>query len=149
MTGKIVRMKTFALRIANGATLALLVLTGVSSPALAQIVAHGQASCGWVGVRVGRMTRPVADNLGMTVPYGAIFGRPKPGSPAAAAKIESGDVITAINGNALPSWRAFAPIISQQARGTTVYFTTYRDGQLIERAVVVRAGQCPFPARKQ
>ena len=94
------------------------------------------------------MTRPVADSLGMTTPFGAIFRRPEPGSPAAKAKIEAGDVITAINGNALQSWRSFAPIIAKQADDTTLYFRTFRDGQLIDRAVIVGSGKCPRRARK-
>jgi serine protease Do len=94
------------------------------------------------------MTRPVADSLGMTTPYGAIFRRPEPGSPAAKAKIEAGDVITAINGNVLQSWRDFAPIISNHAPGTTVYFRTFRDGELIDRAAILRSGKCPRRARK-
>jgi len=85
----------------------------------------------------------------MTMPYGAIFARPVPGSPAAKAKIQAGDVVTAINGNALPDWHAFAPIISSQALDTTVYLTTYRDRQLMERAVVIRSGKCPHQALKR
>jgi serine protease Do len=142
--------KTVVLRAANVAASAILVLAGICSPALPQIVDHGQQrACGWIGVHVGRMTRPVADSLGMTAPYGAIFRRPEPGSPAAKAKIETGDVITAIDGNALRSWQDFAPIIANHASGTTVYLRTFRDGQLMERAVILRSGKCPVRARKK
>jgi hypothetical protein len=57
----------------------------------------GPVFCGWIGVHVSPITRAFADTLGMVEPYGAIFGQPKPGSPAAKARIEAGDVITAIN----------------------------------------------------
>jgi len=140
--------KTVSLRIVNVATSAILVLASVGSPALPQVTDDGQRLCRWIGVHVGRMTRPVADSLGMTTPFGAIFRRPEPGSPAAKAKIEAGDVITAINGNALQSWRSFAPIIAKQADDTTLYFRTFRDGQLIDRAVIVGSGKCPRRARK-
>jgi len=53
------------------------------------------------------MTRAFADSLGMVRPYGAIFGQPKPGSPAAQAGIEAGDVITAINGQTLARSRDY------------------------------------------
>ena len=65
------------------------------------------AVCGWIGVQASPMTVPVADSLGMTEPYGAIFDRPETGSPAANAGIEAGDVITAINGTPLMSWHDF------------------------------------------
>jgi hypothetical protein len=63
--------------------------------------------CGWIGVEVQQMTRPFANSLGMTELYGAIFDQPKPNSPAAQANIEAGDVVTAINGSPLGSWRDF------------------------------------------
>lgn len=140
--------KTVAQSIANVAASAIFVLASAGSPALPQVTDDVQRLCGWIGVRVGRMTRPVADSLGMTTPYGAIFRRPEPGSPAAKAKIEAGDIITAINGNALQSWGDFAPVISNHAPGTTVYFRTFRDGQLIDRAVILRSGKCPRRRRK-
>ena len=99
--------------------------------------------CGWAGIRVRPMTAAFADSLGLTARYGAIFDRPARGSPAAQANIEAGDVITAINGVPLSNWRDFAPTIAKTAPGTTVYFTTWRNRQLIDVAVVLGSGRCP------
>jgi S1-C subfamily serine protease len=98
--------------------------------------------CGWIGVLVSPITAAFADSLGMTEIYGAIFDRPEPGSPAASAHIEAGDVITSINGAKLVRAGDFATTIAQTAPGTTVYLTTWRDQQLIERKVVVGSAQC-------
>jgi S1-C subfamily serine protease len=98
--------------------------------------------CGWIGVQVSPMTAAFADSLGMTEIYGAIFDRPEPGSPAASAHIEAGDVITSINGARLVHAGDFATTIAQTAPGTTVYLTTWRDRQLIERQVVVGSSVC-------
>ncbi len=103
----------------------------------------GSGLCGWIGVQVSPMTRAFADSLGMTEPYGAIFGRPKPGSPAAKAGIESYDVITAINGSPLRSWSDFAKIISSMAPNTRVYLTTWRSRQLLEVRVILGSAACP------
>ena len=54
--------------------------------------------CSSIGVKVGPMTAAVADSLGMTERYGAVFRRPRSGGPAAMAGIEAFDVVTAING---------------------------------------------------
>ena len=104
-----------------------------------------QQSCGWIGVQVSPMTRAFADRLGMTELYGGIFKQPKPGSPAAHAKIEAGDVITAINGSPLRKWSDFATTISMMAPGTVVHLTTYRDRQLIEARVTLGYSRCRLP----
>jgi len=51
--------------------------------------------CGWMGVEVRPMTAAFAASLGMALPYGAILDQPEPGSSAANAHIEQGDVLTA------------------------------------------------------
>ena len=126
------------------------VVLGSPAPALygsAQTSDSGQheqyvAVCGWIGVQASPMTVPVADSLGMTEPYGAIFDQPEINGPAAQANIEAGDVITAINGTPLESWSDFAPTISAMAPGTDVYLTTYRDGQLMQRTVTLGSFKC-------
>jgi serine protease Do len=99
-------------------------------------------SCGWIGVRVHPMTEAFAKSLGMTAPYGAIFGQPRPGSPAAGAGIQRYDVVTAIEGATLQSWRDFAPAIAKTAPGTRIHLTTQRNGQLMDVRVRVRSGSC-------
>jgi S1-C subfamily serine protease len=98
--------------------------------------------CGWIGVGVSPMTTAFAESLGMAEPYGAIFDRPEPGSPAADAHIEQGDVLTAINGAPLMRAADFAGIISAMAAGTPVYLSTRRDGQLREVMLVLGSAPC-------
>jgi len=89
------------------------------------------------------MTVPVADSLGMTEPYGAIFDRPEIGSPAASAGIEAGDVITAINGMPLTNWRDFATTIAAISPGTVIYLSTSRNGESMEINLTLGSGSCP------
>jgi len=90
---------------------------------------NGNDLCGWMGVEVRPMTAAFAASLGMAVPYGAIFDQPEPGSPAANAHIEQGDVLTAVNGSPLMRSSDFAGIISNMAPGTTVNLATWRNGE--------------------
>lgn len=91
-----------------------------AAAAAAETPNSGSDLCGWIGVRTRPMTAAFGENLGMAVPYGAIFARATPGSPAARAGIEAYDVITAINGVPLNSSSDFAKIISSMAPGTRV-----------------------------
>jgi S1-C subfamily serine protease len=112
-------------------------------PAAEEQKLQGRAECGWAGVRVSPMTTPFADSLGLVASYGAIFDRPEPGSPAARAKIEAGDVLTAIDGVPLEKWRDFEGIIAKWAPGSTVYLNTWRDGQVMPRDVTLGSSRCP------
>jgi serine protease Do len=104
--------------------------------------AQGLMACSFIGVSVSPMTSAFAASLGMAEPYGAIFGRPSPGSPAANAHIAAYDVVTAINGSPLRSWRDFAPAIASFAPDTTIYLTTWRSRQLIDRTIVLGRKSC-------
>jgi hypothetical protein len=108
----------------------------------------GQEFCGPIGVRVSPMTKPIATSLGMNQPYGAIFGQPRPGSPAEHADIEAGDVLTEINGTPLKSWRDFRTVMAGFSPGTSVYFRTYRDGQQIDRTVMLGYAKCGPRSKK-
>jgi len=93
---------------------------------------NGNDVCGWIGVGVSPMTTAFAESLGTSEPYGAIFDQPEPGSPAAAAHIQQGDVLTTINASPLMRASDFAGLISAMA--ATVYLYTWRDGQLRQSA---------------
>ncbi len=121
-----------------------LVLPGQTRPGgpIAQHVQHGPLLCAWIGVQVSPMTRAFADSLGMVEPYGAIFDQPRPGSPATKARIEAGDVITAINGAPIKRSRDFAAIIFKMAPGSVIYLTTFRNGELTRRKVTLAFSNC-------
>jgi S1-C subfamily serine protease len=109
--------------------------------------AQGSAVCGWIGVGVSPMTRAFADSLGMAEPYGAIFDLPEAGSPAAAAGIQAGDVVTAVNGSPVMRSGDFAAMIAAMAPSTTVHLSTFRDGQMIEVKLMIGSGKCPSGQR--
>jgi S1-C subfamily serine protease len=128
------------------AVLSAVLVSGPRDLASADVAAqqHGRAGapCGWIGVRLSPMTEAVADSLGMTEPYGAIFDRPEVGGPAANAGISAGDVVTAINDTPLMNSHDFAPTIAALAPGTSVYFRSSRNREPIEFRLTVGTGSC-------
>jgi serine protease Do len=114
----------------------------VAHAAVVQEKQKGNDLCRWMGVAVSPMTAAFAESLGMAEPYGAIFEQPEPGSPAATAGIEQGDVLTAINGNPLMVSGDFAGIISMMAPGTSVSLNTSRNGEAMQVNLVLGSAQC-------
>jgi serine protease Do len=107
------------------------------------VSAQTAQSCGWIGVLVNPVTPVMAESLGMDAPYGAISESPEPGSPAAGANIEAGDLIVAINDTPLMNAHDFAPIIAAMAPGTIVYLRIRRNGELTEIELTLDSGKCP------
>ncbi len=92
-----------------------------------EIIATGQAHNAYVGV-----------NLDPSVSGGAAIAKAstsggaspiQPGSPAAKAGLQAGDVITAVNGTAVASINQFVATIANYAPGDTVTLTVNRGGQ--------------------
>ena len=103
------------------------------------------ATCGWIGARVGPLPKSFAESLGMDDRYGAVFKSPLPGSPAAQAGIEAGDVLTSINGSPLQRWTDFKGTIAAFAPGDTIHLWIRRNGQPLDVKLSVDARKCPRP----
>jgi putative serine protease PepD len=92
-----------------------------------EIIATGQAHNAYVGV-----------SLDPTVPGGAAIAKGstqssaqpiQPGSPAAKAGLQAGDIITAVDGTHVASVNEFVATIANYAPGDTVTLTVNRGGQ--------------------
>src|SRR5439155_10558344 len=84
---------------------------------VAQLKDKGMVSRGWIGVRIQPVTADIADSLGMKEAEGALVAEPQANGPAAKAGIQSGDVITAVNGEQVKDARELARTIGGLAPG--------------------------------
>ena len=87
---------------------------------VAQLRDKGTVTRGWIGVQIQPVTPEIADSLGLKKAGGALVAEPQPDSPAAKAGIESGDVITSVDGDPVADARELARRIGTMAPGTTV-----------------------------
>jgi serine protease Do len=95
---------------------------------VAQLKQNGSVTRGWMGVQVQPVTQDIADSMGLKQAGGALVDEPQPNSPAAKAGIEAGDVIVALNGQAVKDSRDLARKISETAPGTAVKLDLMRNG---------------------
>jgi serine protease Do len=108
---------------------------------VAQLKDSGHVTRGWIGVQVQPVTADIADSLGLKKAEGAIVDAPQPGSPAAKAGIDAGDVITAMNGTPVKDSRDLARKVSLVAPGTSLKLDITRNGESKSLSLVV--GQMP------
>jgi serine protease Do len=108
---------------------------------IAQLKDTGDVTRGWLGVQIQPVTSGIADSLGLKGAQGALVDEAQPNSPAAKAGIQSGDVITAVNGKTLKGSRELARQIAVMAPGSSVKLDLIRKGE--SKTLTVALGAMP------
>jgi serine protease Do len=108
---------------------------------IAQLKDKGSVSRGWIGVQIQPVTSDIADSLGMKKAEGALVAEPQANGPAAKAGIQSGDVITAVNGEPVKDARELARTIGGLVPGNAVKLNVLQKGQ--DKVINLTLGQLP------
>jgi serine protease Do len=108
---------------------------------VAQLKEHGYVTRGWLGVQIQPVTPGIAESLGLKKAEGALVDQPQADSPAAKAGIETGDVVTAVNGKPIKDSRELARTIGMMAPNTSVKLDILRKGE--SKTLTVELGQMP------
>jgi serine protease Do len=108
---------------------------------IVQLKDKGTVSRGWIGVQIQPVTQDIADSLGLKQAEGALVSEPQSDGPAAKAGIESGDVVTAVNGQSIKDARELARIIGGFAPGNAVKLDVLHKGN--SEVVSLTLGQLP------
>jgi serine protease Do len=108
---------------------------------VAQLRDKGSVTRGWIGVQIQALTPDLADSMGLKQTTGALVSEPQPDSPAVKAGIQSGDVITTVDGAEIHDARELARHIGTMAPGTSVKLGLIHQGQ--EKTVTLTLGTLP------
>jgi serine protease Do len=92
-------------------------------------------------VQIQPITAGIAEGLGLKKAQDSLVDEVKPDSPAAKAGLESGDVITAVNGASAKDARELTRTIGAAAPKSTVKLDILRSGQT--KSLEVALGQIP------
>jgi serine protease Do len=106
-----------------------------------QLKDKGSVSRGWIGVQIQPVTPDIADSLGLKKAEGALVAEPQANGPAAKAGVESGDVITQVNGESVKDARELARTIGGFAPGTSVKLNVLHKGQ--DKVINLTLGTLP------
>jgi serine protease Do len=92
-----------------------------------QIVATGKASHGRLGVQVQDLNQDLANSFGLKRADGALVSQVMPGSAAAAAGLQPGDVITEVNGETVVRAGSLSSLVALASAGTKVKLKVWRE----------------------
>ena len=95
---------------------------------VAKLKDKGFVDRGWIGVKVQSVTEGIANSLRMDHVEGAIVDEAQADGPAAKAGVQAGDVITAVNGDAVKDSRDLARKIGAIAPDTKITLSALRKG---------------------
>jgi serine protease Do len=93
-----------------------------------QLKENGSVTRGWIGVQIQNVTADLADDLGLKDATGALVAAAQKDSPAAAAGVKSGDVITAVDGETVADPHDLARRIAALGPKKTAKLSIMRNG---------------------
>ncbi len=108
---------------------------------LESLIKHGKVVRGWMGVSIQEVNPDLAKEFGAADTKGALVADVMEDSPAARAKLERGDIITAYNGTPINDPTHLRTLVAETAPGTTVTLTVLREKRT--REIKVTVGDLP------
>jgi serine protease Do len=121
--------------------IAFAIPSSIATEVIEDLQDDGEVSRGYLGVNLQPVSDDIADALELDSTDGALVAQAQPDAPAAEARIEDGDIITAVNGEAVIDSRELARTIAGFDPGETVTLTVLRDGESQE--IEVELGELP------
>jgi serine protease Do len=142
MQGEVVGVNTAIYSPSGGSVgIAFSIPAAAVKSVIAQLKDKGTVSRGWIGVQIQPVTQDIADSLGLKPAEGALVAEPQSDGPAAKAGIESGDIVTAVNGQSIRDARELARIIGGFAPGNAVKLDVLHKGN--SKVVNLTLGRLP------
>ncbi|HEV7344771.1 MAG TPA: Do family serine endopeptidase [Devosia sp.] len=94
-----------------------------------QLITDGTVTRGYLGVGIQDVNRDIADGVGLEEAAGAIVTNVAEDGPAGPAGIQSGDIITAVDGDPIDDALDLSRTIAGKSPDTSVELTIWRDGE--------------------
>jgi serine protease Do len=113
-----------------------------------QLRTSGRVSRGRIGVHIDRVSKEVAESIGLGQARGALVRGVEPNSPAAKAGLEPGDIIVRFDGKAIERSADLPRLVGNTAPGTASRITIFRRGAQRELSITVAEveGEAPRAA---
>jgi len=110
-----------------------------------QLVEKGRVVRGWLGIAVQPVSPELAQSLGAPSATGAVVASVYPGSPAAEAGLQQGDLILAFGGTPVEDYHHLQRLVADAEVGKTVTLHLLRKKQAQD--VQLRIGETPGEGR--
>ena len=104
---------------------------------VAQLRANGEVARGWLGIQIQEVSQDLAESFGLDKAAGALIAQVIDNSPALAAGLRAGDVVTQVNGHEIIMAAQVAHFIGAIPPEEIALIELVRGGETIEVKVVI------------
>jgi len=104
---------------------------------VAQLRATGEVARGWLGVQIQEVSQDLAESFGLDKASGALIAQVFDNSPASDAGLQTGDVITFVDGHEIIMSAQVAHFIGAIPPEDSVIVQLVRDGKSVDVEVVI------------
>jgi len=130
LNGEVVGINTAIFSPSGGNVgIAFAIPASVAQGVVNDLMKSGTVERGWLGVQIQPVDQDIADSLGLSAPEGALVVAPQKDSPGEKAGIKQGDVITAVDGEAIKSPKQLSKMIGSMHPGSSVEVSLWRGGK--------------------
>jgi serine protease Do len=102
-----------------------------------QLIQHGKVNHGYLGISMNDVTPDNAHFFNLQDAIGAIVAQVTPDSPASRGGVQTGDVISQINGERVMNGSALQVAVSEMTPGTKIVLSVIRDGKPVVLSLTV------------
>ena len=102
-----------------------------------ELIEHGKVARGWLGVSIQEIDSGLAEKLGLDKPMGALINGVLDDTPAEEFGLQKGDVIIAINDEAIKNVNHLRATVAMYKPTTPVSISILRDGQTQDISVAL------------
>lgn len=106
-----------------------------------ELISHGAVESPWIGIATQTLTPELASHFSLREKRGVIIRSVEPGSPAARADLQRGDVVLALDGRSVVSSEDYLQRERTYTNGAQLRFRIVRDQK--ERDITVTAARFP------
>jgi serine protease Do len=142
LSGQVVGINTAIFSPSGGNVgIAFAIPASTAREVVTDLMKDGSVERGWLGVQIQPVTPEIAESLGLADAKGALVSEAQADGPGKKAGIQSGDVITAVDGKVVASPKELARMIAAIDPGKAVEVTVWRNGKA--EAIKVDLGELP------
>lgn len=139
LSGQVIGVNTAIFSPSGGNVgIAFAIPAALAEEIVADLIDDGNVTRGWLGVQIQPVTPEIAEAVGLESDDGTIIAGVEQDSPAEKSGIESGDIITEINGKSIKGPRQLSREIASLEPESEIDMKVWRDGE--EQNLTVKLG---------